>query len=167
MVWVESRAPHGVQPKSWAPHVRRPRSVKRAMEVLRKVGRSDRSGWRSDCQALFRGWSDCLGSRSDASPCSAGGLTAWAHNLTASLCSGHGLTAQMCDLTASSGQRWKAWWNVVRRQWCEHGSRNGESSCRKMSKSLVRRGEAEKGKSTSSKTTCQKTTTLLLVRSRH
>jgi hypothetical protein len=40
------------------------------------------------------------------------------------------------------------------------------SSCRKISKSLVRRDEAEKGESASSKT-CGKTMMLLVVRSRH
>jgi hypothetical protein len=38
---------------------------------------------------------------------------------------------------------------------------------KKMSKSLVRRGEAKKGKFVSPKTTCRETTMLLLVRSRH
>jgi hypothetical protein len=47
------------------------------------------------------------------------------------------------------------------------GATPGESSCSKMSKSLVRRGEAEKGKSASSKTTCREMTMLLVVRSRH
>jgi hypothetical protein len=47
------------------------------------------------------------------------------------------------------------------------GATPEESSCRKMSKSLVRRGEAEKGKSDSSKTMCWKMTMLLVVRSRH
>jgi hypothetical protein len=47
------------------------------------------------------------------------------------------------------------------------GAAPGESSYKKMSKSLVRWGEAKKGKSASSKTTCQETTMLLVVRSRH
>jgi hypothetical protein len=43
------------------------------------------------------------------------------------------------------------------------GATPGESSYRKMFKSLVRRGEAEKGKSASSKTTCREMTILLVV----
>jgi hypothetical protein len=42
-----------------------------------------------------------------------------------------------------------------------------ELSCRKMSKSLVRRDKIAKGKSISSKTICQKTMMLLIERSRH
>jgi hypothetical protein len=66
--------------------------------------------------------------------CSEGGVTVWARGLTSSLYFGHGHTA-------SRGQQWKAQWNM--------GGAPGESSCRKMSKSLVRRGEAEKEKSAS------------------
>jgi hypothetical protein len=47
------------------------------------------------------------------------------------------------------------------------GDASRESSCRKMSKSLVREGEAEKGKSASSKTMYQEMMILLVVRSRH
>jgi hypothetical protein len=47
------------------------------------------------------------------------------------------------------------------------GAAPRESSCSKMSKSLVRRGEVEKGKSASSKITCREMTMLLVVRSRH
>jgi hypothetical protein len=47
------------------------------------------------------------------------------------------------------------------------GAAPGESSCNKMSKLLVRRGEVEKGKSASSKTTCREMTMLLVVISRH
>jgi hypothetical protein len=50
--------------------------------------------------------------------------------------------------------------SVVVRAWEPHR----ESSYSKMSKSLVRWGEADKGKSASSKTTCQETTMLLVVR---
>jgi hypothetical protein len=57
--------PRGVQLKSRALHGRQPRSVKQAMEELCRVGRSDRPGWRSDYQPLFRERSDRLGSRSD------------------------------------------------------------------------------------------------------
>jgi hypothetical protein len=55
----------GPQPKSWAPHGRRSRS---ATEELRRVGRSDRLGSRSDRQPLFYGRSDHLGSQSDRQP---------------------------------------------------------------------------------------------------
>jgi hypothetical protein len=47
------------------------------------------------------------------------------------------------------------------------GATPGASSYRKMSKSLVRRGEATKGKIASSKTTCQKTMMMSVERSRH
>jgi hypothetical protein len=47
--------------------------------------------------------------------CSEGGLTTWAH----------GLTAQMHSQTTRCGQRWKAWWNTGRLEWCGHGSRTG------------------------------------------
>jgi hypothetical protein len=52
-------------------------------------------------------------------------VTDWAHGLTTSLCSGHGRTTQTCGRTASHSQRWKAWWNTRRWQWCRHGSRTG------------------------------------------
>jgi hypothetical protein len=47
------------------------------------------------------------------------------------------------------------------------GATPGASSYRKISKSLVRRGEAAKEKTASSKTTCQKTMMMLVERSRH
>jgi hypothetical protein len=47
------------------------------------------------------------------------------------------------------------------------GAASGESSYRKISKSLVRWGEVEKEKFASSKITCWETTMLLVVRSRH
>jgi hypothetical protein len=47
------------------------------------------------------------------------------------------------------------------------GATPGESSYRKMSKSLVRRGEAEKGKSASEKIMCRETMMLVVVRSTH
>jgi hypothetical protein len=42
VAWVESRAPHGAQLKLWVLHWRQPRPVKQEMEVLLRVGRSDR-----------------------------------------------------------------------------------------------------------------------------
>jgi hypothetical protein len=78
MARVETRAPHGAQPKSWAVHGRRSRLTKQATEELCRVGRSDRLplfcgrsdhlGSRSGRQPLFCGWSDRLGSRSDRQP---------------------------------------------------------------------------------------------------
>jgi hypothetical protein len=47
------------------------------------------------------------------------------------------------------------------------GATPEESSYRKISKSLFRRGEAVKGKTASSKITCRETTMLLMERSRH
>jgi hypothetical protein len=96
--------------------------------------------------------------------CSRGGLTAWAHSQTASLYSGCGLTAWACGLTVSSGNH-----GGMRDANSGAGARAtlGESFYRKMFKSLVRRGEIEKGKSASSKTTCWETMILLVVRSRH
>jgi hypothetical protein len=88
--------------------------------------------------------------------CSEGSLTAWAHGLTASLYSGSGQTTQTRGLTASRGQRWKAQWNTGADSGAGMGAAQGESSYRKMSKLLVRRCEAEKGKSALSKT-CQET----------
>jgi hypothetical protein len=81
-----------------------------------------------------------VGLRSHRHHCTGCGLTSWAHNLTTYLCSGHGQIARMCGQTVSRGQQW-------------------------ISKSLVRRGEAVKGKTASSKTTCQETTMLLVERS--
>jgi hypothetical protein len=68
VMWPESWAPRGAQPKSRAVHERRSRLVKQATEELRRVGRSYRPGWRSDRLPLFIGQSDRLGSRSDRQP---------------------------------------------------------------------------------------------------
>jgi hypothetical protein len=62
--------------------------------------------------------------------------------LTARLCFKRGLTAQTCGLTASGGKPSGTWGTG---SGVGMGAALGESSCRKMSKLLVRWGEAEKG----------------------
>jgi hypothetical protein len=99
-----------------------------------------------------------------ASLYSRGGQTAWACCLTTSLYFGCGQTTRTCSLTTSGG---KPSGIKGAGSGAGMGAAPGKSSCRKMSKSLVRRGEAEKGKSASSKTTCQETMMLLVVTSSH
>jgi hypothetical protein len=124
------------------PHEARWISAMPSMMGRRGGGWSDRLGWQSDRQPLFPGRSDCPGSRSDSQP----------------LFSGR---------TASSGQ----WREPLGTRGADSGAGMGAapeaSSCRKMSKSLVRQGETAKGKTASSKTTCRKMTMLLVERSRH
>jgi flavin-binding protein dodecin len=69
---VDSWALCGTQPKSWAPHGARSKSVKHAMKELRRVRWSNHLRWQSNRQPLFHGraggplasilgWSDRLG----------------------------------------------------------------------------------------------------------
>jgi hypothetical protein len=136
------------------------RSTKQATEVLRRVRwsyrqslfheRSNRLGSRSDRQPLFRGRSNRLGSRSDHQPM----FRAWSDHPDVQ-------SDRQQRQAVESPVEHRA--PVVVRAWKSHR----ESSCRKMSKLLVRRGEAEKEKLTSSKTTYQEMIMLLVVRSRH
>jgi hypothetical protein len=77
-----------------------------------------------------------------ASLCSQGGRTA-------SLCSRDSLTTWVCDLTISCDQRWEPEGTRGAGSSAGIGATSRESSYRKMSKSLVRWGDTEKGKSTS------------------
>jgi hypothetical protein len=68
MMRTESRVPHGVQSKLWAPHGGRPKSMKQVMKERCRSWRSDRPGWWSNRQPLYGGRSDRLGSRLDRHP---------------------------------------------------------------------------------------------------
>jgi hypothetical protein len=163
----------GVEGVTWgttevgAPHGGWPKSVKQVTKELRRAWWSDRLGSQSDWQPLYGGGLTIWAHGLNISLCSEGGLTTWAHGLITSLCFGHDRTVWRCGLSANCGQRWKARWNTGRQKWCRHGSHTGGVILQKRSKSLVRRDEAEKGKSASSKTMCRETKLLLVVRSRH
>jgi hypothetical protein len=69
--------------------------------------------------------------------------------------------------TASTVVEWEPWGAQGASSDAGMGATLQELSCRKMSKSLVRWGEATKGKSVSSKTICRETMILLVERSRY
>jgi hypothetical protein len=84
-------------------------------------------------------------------------LTVWSHSQTVSLCFKSGLTTSGENPREVRGVGSDAGMGAI----------PGESSCRRMFKSLVRQGETEKEKSGSSNTTCRETTMLLVMRLRH
>jgi hypothetical protein len=161
---VDTGALRGAQPKSCMSHGVRPKLVRRRQR--RNTGSGGLTTW-----ACGQTVSLCMvggltaGARGlTASLYSRGGQTAWACCLTTSLYFGCGQTTRTCSLTTSGG---KPSGIKGAGSGAGMGAAPGKSSCRKMSKSLVRRGEAEKGKSASSKTTCQETMMLLVVTSSH
>jgi hypothetical protein len=78
--------------------------------------------------------------------CTVGGLAVWTRDRTSNLCSGPGLTIRECDLTASCGNPRGTRGDDND---ADMGAASEASSYRKMSKSLVRRGDIVKGKTAS------------------
>jgi hypothetical protein len=115
------------------------KSAKQAMKERYRSRRSDHPGRQFDRQPLYGGGLTAWAHGLTSHLCSEGGLAAWACGLTASLCSGRGRTASGGKPGKTRGVGSGA----------GMGAAQGESSCRKMSKLLVRQGEAEKEKSTS------------------